>query len=322
MKTIRRPASLPRCPEGRALNGLRRRALAGGVAPRFGVWCGIDATGSLMRARWEDAMPARFWHDLTWPEFAALDAARTVALLPIAATEQHGPHLTVSVDTTINEGVVQGAMALVPPDVTLLVLPTQAIGVSVEHGRFPGSLSVSPETAIAAWTEIGAGVARAGIRRLLLLNSHGGQPQAAEIVCRRLRIAHGMFAATAMWDRITALADLFGADERRFGIHAGQMETALMMALAPERVRADRLGDFPNATASWDNNQVLRAGAAVAFGWQAQDLNARGAVGNAAAATTGLGAAVLARAAETVARLVAEIAAIDVDAWLKEGPRG
>lgn len=246
---------------------------------------------------------------------------RTVALLPIAATEQHGPHLTVSVDTTINEGVVRGAMALVPQEITLLVLPTQAIGVSVEHGRFPGSLSVSPETAIAAWTEIGAGVARAGIRRLLLLNSHGGQPQAAEIVCRRLRIAHGMFAATAMWDRITSLGDLIGPDERRFGIHAGQLETALMMALAPERVRADRLADFPNATASWDDNRVLRAGGAVAFGWQAQDLNTAGAVGDATAASAALGAAVLARAAEAVAQLIIEIAAIDVDTWLKESPR-
>jgi creatinine amidohydrolase len=266
-------------------------------------------------------MPARFWHDLTWPEFASLDAARTVALLPIAATEQHGPHLAVSVDTTINEGVVRSAMALVPGDVTLLVLPTQAIGVSVEHGCFPGSLTISPETAIAAWTEIGASVARVGIRRLLLLNSHGGQPQAAEVVCRRLRIAHGVFAATAMWDRIAALGDLIGPDERRFGIHAGQMETAAMLALAPERVRADRVRDFANATTAWDSNAVLRAGGAVAFGWQAQDLNATGAVGNAAAATADLGAAVLARAAEAVARLVAEIAAIDVDAWLKESPR-
>ncbi len=266
-------------------------------------------------------MPARFWHDLTWPEFASLDASRAVALLPIAATEQHGPHLTVSVDTTINEGVVRAAMALIPDGVTLLVLPTQAIGVSVEHGRFPGSLTISPETAIAAWSEIGTSVARAGIRRLVLLNSHGGQPQAAEIVCRRLRIAHRVFAATAMWDRITALGDLIAADERRFGIHAGQMETAAMLALAPEHVRADRVRDFPNATVTWDDNAVLRAGGAVAFGWQAQDLNATGAVGNAAAATAELGAAVLARAAAALARLVTEIAAIDVVAWLKESAR-
>ncbi|MFQ3622164.1 MAG: creatininase family protein [Acetobacteraceae bacterium] len=262
-------------------------------------------------------MPARLWHDLTWREFAALDPSRTLALLPIAATEQHGPHLTVSVDTTINRGVVRAAMALVGESVDLLVLPTQAVGVSVEHDRFPGSLSLRPETALAAWEEIGACVARSGVRRLLLLNSHGGQPQIAEIVCRRLRIAHRMFAATVMWNRLIALGDLVAGDELRFGIHAGQVETALMLALAPGRVRRERLRAFPNATASWDGLAHLRRGGAVAFGWQAQDLNPDGAVGDAAAATAELGEAVLARAAAALAALIGEIATIDVEAWLQ-----
>lgn len=263
-------------------------------------------------------MPARFWHDLTWPEFAALDKSRTVAVLPIAATEQHGPHLTVSVDTTINEGVVAAAMGAIPADVECLVLPTQAVGVSVEHGRFPGSLTLRPETALAAWEEIGAAVAAAGVRRLLLLNSHGGQPQIAEIVCRRLRIAHRMFAATAMWNRLIRLEDLVAADELRFGIHAGQVETSLMLALAPQRVRQDRVRPFPNATAAWDNLVALRRGGAVAFGWQAQDLNPAGAVGDASAASETLGREILRRAGEAVARLIAEMAAIDVDAFLAE----
>ncbi|MCS6921757.1 MAG: creatininase family protein [Elioraea sp.] len=263
-------------------------------------------------------MPARFWHDLTWPEFAALDTARAVAVLPVAATEQHGPHLAVSVDTTINEGVVAAAMGAIPADVECLVLPTQAVGVSVEHGRFPGSLTLRPETALAAWEEIGASVAAAGVRRLLLLNSHGGQPQIAEIVCRRLRIAHRMFAATAMWNRLIRLDDLIAADELRFGIHAGQVETSLMLALAPQRVRQDRVRRFPNATAAWDNLVALRRGGAVAFGWQAQDLNSAGAVGDASAASETLGREILRRAGEAVARLIAEMAAIDVDAVLAE----
>ncbi len=263
-------------------------------------------------------MPARFWHDLTWTEFAALDKARAVAVLPIAATEQHGPHLTVSVDTTINEGVVAAAMACVPEEIECLILPTQAIGVSMEHGRYPGSLTLRPETALAAWEEIGASVAAAGIRRLLLLNSHGGQPQIAETVCRRLRIAHRMFAATAMWHRLIRLDDLIAAEELRFGIHAGQVETSMMLALAPERVRQDRLRPFPNATAAWDNFSALRRGGAVAFGWQAQDLNPAGAVGDASAASEEIGRELLRRAGETTARLIAEMAAIDVDALLSE----
>lgn len=266
------------------------------------------------------AGPKRFWHDLTSPEFRMLDPARTVAVLPLGATEQHGPHLAVSVDTTIGEGVVDRALALLPDDLPVLVLPTQAIGVSVEHDRFPGSLHLSPETAIAAWTEIGASVAAAGLRKLLLLNSHGGQPQAAEIVCRRLRIRHRIFAATCMWNRLAPPAGLVPAEELRFGIHAGQVETALMLALAPDRVRPDRLQHFRNGTEGWDGNAGLRAGGAVAFGWQAQDLNPQGAVGNAAAATAELGEAVLDRAGRALAGLIAEISALDLDAWFKDAP--
>jgi creatinine amidohydrolase len=267
-------------------------------------------------------MPKRYWHDLTSAEFRALDPARTVAVLPIGATEQHGPHLTVSVDTTINEGVVARTLPLLPDDVPVLVLPTQAIGVSVEHDRFPGSLYLSPETAIAAWSEIGAAVAASGVRKILLLNSHGGQPQAAEIVCRRLRMRHRMFAATCMWNRLAPPSGLVPPEELRFGIHAGQVETALMLALAPERVRMEKAKDFANSTAAWDGHASLRAGGAVAFGWQAQDLNAEGAVGNAAAATAALGEAVLARAAQAMAGLLAEISALDIDAWLREAPHG
>ena len=264
--------------------------------------------------------PKRFWHELTWQEFRALDAARTVAVLPLGATEQHGPHLAVSVDTTICEGVVGRALALLPEEVPVLVLPTQAIGVSVEHARFPGSLHLSPETAIAAWTEIGFAVAASGLRKLLLLNAHGGQPQAAEIVCRRLRIRHGMFAATCLWSRLAPPAGLVPSDELRFGIHAGQVETALMLALAPDRVRPEKVRDFGNSTAAWEGNERLRAGGAVAFGWQAQDLNPAGAVGNAAAATAALGEAVLAGAAKALAQLLCEISALDVEAWLKDHP--
>jgi creatinine amidohydrolase len=267
-------------------------------------------------------MPKRFWHDLTSAEFRALDPAHTVAVLPIGATEQHGPHLTVSVDTTINEGIVARTLPLLPDDLPVLVLPTQAIGVSVEHDRFPGSLYLSPETAIAAWTEIGAAVAASGVRKILLLNSHGGQPQAAEIVCRRLRMRHRMFAATCMWNRLAPPSGLVPPEELRFGIHAGQVETALMLTLAPERVRMEKAKDFANSTAAWDCHAGLRAGGAVAFGWQAQDLNAEGAVGNAAAATAALGEAVLARAAQAMAGLLAEISALDIDAWLREAPHG
>ena len=123
-------------------------------------------------------MSLRNWHDLTWPEIAALPA-RTVAILPTAAIEQHGPHLPLATDAEINAGILARTAPLLADGPDVLVLPMQAVGLSVEHIAYPGTLTGSAETLLSFWTEIGRSVARAGVRRLLLLNSHGGQQTAA-----------------------------------------------------------------------------------------------------------------------------------------------
>ena len=117
----------------------------------------------------------RNWQDLCWRDFPALPA-HTVAVLPVAAIEQHGPHLPVSVDATINAGIPERALQIGAADTTVLALPMQSVGLSVEHIRFPGTLTLSAETLIAVLEEIGRSVRRAGVRRLVFLNSHGGQP--------------------------------------------------------------------------------------------------------------------------------------------------
>ena len=118
-------------------------------------------------------LPRRRWLDMTTAEFAALPAD-TVAVLPVAAVEQHGPHLPVYVDACLNEGVVARAIELLPPELPVSFLPMQAVGKSNEHLAFPGTLSLSAETLIRLWTEIGESVHRAGVRKLVLFNSHGG----------------------------------------------------------------------------------------------------------------------------------------------------
>ncbi len=108
-------------------------------------------------------MPAAYWLDLTTEDFRTRDMHRTIAVLPVAAVEQHGPHLPVGVDTFINQGYLARAAALVPEDLDVLVLPIQAVGKSNEHLAFPGTLTLSAETVIRAWTEIGESVHRAGV---------------------------------------------------------------------------------------------------------------------------------------------------------------
>ena len=147
-------------------------------------------------------MPLRlpgWWQDLASRDFAALDPETTVAVLPVGAIEQHGPHLPVAVDTCIVDGIVAAALARMPAGLPVLVLPTTAVGKSNEHIDFPGTLTLSAETLGRVWYEIGASVRRAGVRKLVLLNSHGGQPQVMQIVARELRIDHQMLVVAANW---------------------------------------------------------------------------------------------------------------------------
>src|SRR3954471_15287320 len=97
------------------------------------------------------ALPSRYWADLTTTDFATLDPAGTVAVLPVGATEQHGPHLPLAVDHCLVDGIVAHALPQVPADCPVLVLPTQHVGYSPEHASFPGTLTLPIETVIATW---------------------------------------------------------------------------------------------------------------------------------------------------------------------------
>jgi creatinine amidohydrolase len=264
---------------------------------------------------------ARFWRDLPWPAFRDLDPERTVAVLPVAAVEQHGPHLPVGVDAFINEGVMAAAMALMPDSV--LVLPTSQIGKSNEHIAYPGTLTFSAETLIRMWTEIGEGVARAGVRKFVMLNSHGGQPQIMDIVARHLRVRERMFAVAANMSGLNSVRDVFTALEGRHGIHGGSSETSQMMHLRADLVRDAERANFAPSTIAIERDYIyLRAeGSAVGFGWQTQDLHPSGACGDATDADAERGRRVVESKAAGVAALLDEVIRFPLAA-LAEGPLG
>lgn len=252
-------------------------------------------------------LPAR-WQDLSTVDFSTLDPERTVALLPVAAIEQHGPHLPVATDATIAEALVARLLARLPAGTPLLVLPLQAVGKSDEHIDYPGTLTLSAETLIRLWCELGASVRRAGVRKLIVLNSHGGQVGPLQIVVRELRAAHGMLAVAASWFAFGLPEGVVPAIEQRHGIHGGAVETAMMLALQPELVAIDRARDFRPATLHLAEAapRLVSLGAA-GFGWQAQDLHPAGACGDATLATAAMGEACLAHAVAALAQLVTEI---------------
>ena len=256
-------------------------------------------------------LASRFWADLSTQEFDSLDRERTIAVLPVAATEQHGPHLSVSVDTDLLEGVIHAALPHLAPDLPVLFLPTQAVGFSLEHQAFAGTLSLSAATVIRLWTELGESVAKSGIQKLVILNSHGGNVGLLDVVARDLRARLNLLVYSVSWFNLPlgdAVEQMFTAHEHRFGIHAGQIETAMMLALKPDRVRMDLAENF--ASASEQRAQlfeILGNGKSAKLGWQIQDYNPSGAVGNAQAATAEQGHALLKAAGLALAKLLAEI---------------
>lgn len=252
----------------------------------------------------------RPWAHLKSPDFARLDATRTVAVLPLAATEQHGPHLPLSVDTDLLEGVIAHTLPHLAPDLPVLLLPTQTVGRSIEHLAFAGTLTLESEALIQSWLQIGQGVARAGVKKLVLLNSHGGNVSSMDIVGRELRARHGLTVLMVQTFSLKLPAQvqaLFPPEEHRFGAHGGDMETSMMLALHPERVDMAQARHF--ASTSQQRAQryaVLGDGQSAKLAWSVQDLNPLGAAGNAAAATAEKGRAVLEASGRVLAQLLAE----------------
>jgi creatinine amidohydrolase len=263
-------------------------------------------------------LSSRFWIDLTTREFAALDWERVIVVAPIAAVEQHGPHLPVGVDAQIMQGCIDRIVPRLPGDIDVLFLPIQSVGVSVEHRDFPGTLSFSPSTAFAMLTEVVEGAIAAGARKLLLLNSHGGNSPLIAQAALELRARHGVLAATCSFSRFGYPDGLFGADELKHGIHGGEVETSLMLAFRPELVEMARAKNFLPASRDFERDFAwLRADRPAGFGWMAQDLSPAGAMGDAAKATAEKGAAAADYWATAFIELLRDLEGFDL-ARLKE----
>ena len=267
-------------------------------------------------------LPSKFWSELSWTDFQQADMASVIAVLPVAAIEQHGPHLPVGVDTFIMEGYLRSTVTRLPADLKVLFLPVQAVGKSNEHIQYPGTLTLSAETAIRAWTEIGESVCRAGCRKLVIANSHGGNIAVIDIVARELRVRLGMLVVLASWSRFGYPDGLFSPRERTHGIHAGDAETSMMLAFRPDTVKRSEMQDFVPASMGMEQEFTwLRVTQPVGMGWMSQDVSPEGAMGNAASATSAKGEACADYGATAFVELLRDVEAFDLTR-LKRGPLG
>ena len=251
------------------------------------------------------------WADYRAAEFDGLDPDSVIAILPTAAIEQHGPHLPVGTDTLIAEGMLAELRRQVPADLDLRILPVQAVGKSNEHLFAAGTLTLTAATALAAWVEIGLSVARAGVRKIVIVNSHGGNLDLVSILTRELRVRAGMLAVKCQWSGFGHPEGLFAPDELRFGIHGGDVETSLMLAFRPGTVDMSRAADFRSTA---ETGAIPPVGP-LSYGWIATDLNPEGVVGDASRATAGKGHAVAAHQVAGFIELLRAVKATPLDGF-------
>ncbi len=259
-----------------------------------------------------------WWGDFPTTAYAAVDPERTIAVLPVAAIEQHGPHLPVSTDTTIMNGMLEAVIARLPDDLDIRILPVQSVGKSNEHLHAPGTLTLPATTLIEAWTELGASVARAGLRKIVFVNSHGGNEEIMGIVSRELRVRLGMLSVKTSWSRFGKPTGLYSDIEDRFGIHGGDFETSVMLHFRPDLVDMSKAEDFPSSVQRAEREfELLKPTGTHAFAWIASDLNPNGVVGEASRATAEKGRLTVAHQADGFITLLKDVRKARLSDWLK-----
>ncbi|MFL6840025.1 MAG: creatininase family protein [Bradyrhizobium sp.] len=266
--------------------------------------------------------PSRDWAEIRWADAGPADTLGWIAVLPLAATEQHGPHLPLETDVLIADAYLARVRELLPENVPAIFLPVEPVGISTEHIDYPGTQTLPAATALRKWTGIGEDVAQRGVKKLVIITSHGGNSAAMMLVAQDLRAHQKLFVVTTSWSRLSGADKLFPADEVRHGIHGGAVETSIMLARYPDQVRKDAIADFPASSIAMETQyRWLSTQRPAPFAWQAQDLHPSGAVGNATLAVAEKGEQLIDQGARAFCELLAEVDNFDVNR-LAKGPPG
>ncbi|AKG22640.1 creatininase family protein [Calothrix sp. 336/3] len=252
--------------------------------------------------------PERYFAYLTWTDIQAIpDKENVVIIQPIGAIEQHGPHLPLVVDAAISVGVLGKALEKLDKNIPVYALPTLYYGKSNEHWHFPGTITLSTETLSAIIWEVGESLYRAGFRKFVLMNSHGGQPQVLQMVARDLHVKYDDFMVFPLftWRVPNITKELLTPLEAQQGMHAGDAETSIMMALLPEQVRSDRaVAEYPPQLPT---TSLLSLEGKLPVAWATKDVSKSGVIGDATTATREKGLQILASVADGWVQVIKDI---------------
>lgn len=243
----------------------------------------------------------------------AAATSRTIAILPLGAHEYHGPHLPLETDTMIARAVADRLRNALPDTLDVVFLETEPVGYSPEHMDRPGTKSLAFDEAVTRWLGIAENLATRGIRKLVLLNAHGGNSPLLTIVATEARLRFGMLCVATSWTRFGVPDGLIAPEDKAIDIHGGDIETSVMLAIEPDRVDMAKAKNFPSLQGRMARDfHHLRAYGPHAFGWMMRDLNPDGAAGNASIATAEKGEALLKHAVKGLVELVADVSRFDL----------
>lgn len=262
----------------------------------------------------------RFFPYLTWPTVEAMpDKENVVILQPAGAIEQHGPHLPLVVDAAIATAVLGKALAQLSEDVPAYALPPLYYGKSNEHWHFPGTITLSAQTLRQVLMDSAESLYRAGFRKLVWINAHGGQPQIFEMAARDLHQQYPdlMVFPLFVWRVPNDAADLIEPKELELGIHAGDAETSLMLSILPEQVHMDKaVCEYPQGL---PQDSLLSMEGALPFAWVTRDLSHSGVLGDATVATREKGDRLLKSLTEGWVQLIQDVYRFQQPATWKHG---
>jgi creatinine amidohydrolase len=215
---------------------------------------------------------------LNWKQVDALPRDKTLLILPTAAIEQHGHHLPLATDTLINNLLLGHALKKIPDKSPIYALPPVHYGKSNEHIGFPGTLSVSSTTFMAVLRDLGSSIATAGFKKLVLYNTHGGNTALIDVMSRDLRAEFNL-RTFALHGTAGIEFEGLSPQERAYGFHAGEVETAFLLASVPELV--DKSAYTRNYIADIANPKtLLPENAPATFAWLTRDIAPSGVLGD------------------------------------------
>lgn len=247
---------------------------------------------------------------------AGFDASERIVVIPLGAHEQHGPHLPFETDTLIAKGIVARLKQALPETLPVTFLPVEPVGYSVEHMDVTGTKTLGFNEAVERWLEIANEQHKQGVRKLLMLNAHGGNSPLMTIVATEARVRFDMLAVATSWTRFGLPEGLIAPEEKAIDIHGGDIETSVMLALYPQQVAMEKAQAFSSRQREFSNRfKHLRAYGPHAFGWKMSDLNPLGVAGNAAAASAEKGEKIIAHAVRGLIELLQDVHAFDVSAF-------